>query len=81
MEDFISADPCQFEHAALFRSLQNLTLDFRMADIHCSLVYFVEMKKLMYKKSWGFRVGLVQAKYSSLTSIAPDILCVLRIRR
>lgn len=38
MEDFISADPCQFDHANLFRLLQNLTLEYRLNDPYCSLV-------------------------------------------
>lgn len=38
MEDFISADPCQFDHAALFKLLQNLTLEYRLNDPYCSLV-------------------------------------------
>lgn len=38
MEDFISADPCTFDHAALFRILQNLTLDYRLNDPYASLV-------------------------------------------
>lgn len=40
MEDFISADPCQFDHHAFFRTLQTETLDYRLNDIYCSLVSF-----------------------------------------
>ncbi|CAH1121033.1 unnamed protein product [Ceutorhynchus assimilis] len=40
MEDFISADPCQFDHSTLFKTLQNLTLDYRLADMYCSLGWF-----------------------------------------
>ncbi|XP_019765396.1 calcium-dependent secretion activator isoform X3 [Dendroctonus ponderosae] len=40
MEDFISADPCQFDHAVLFRLLQSLTLEYRLADMYCSLGWF-----------------------------------------
>ncbi|XP_050314214.1 calcium-dependent secretion activator isoform X4 [Anthonomus grandis grandis] len=40
MEDFISADPCHFDHASLFKTLQNLTLDYRLADMYCSLGWF-----------------------------------------
>ncbi|VEN64081.1 unnamed protein product, partial [Callosobruchus maculatus] len=35
MEDFISADPCQFDHASLFKLLQNLTLEYRLNDPYC----------------------------------------------
>lgn len=38
MEDFISADPCTFDHASLFKLLQNLTLEYRLNDPYCSLV-------------------------------------------
>ncbi|XP_044742192.1 calcium-dependent secretion activator isoform X2 [Chrysoperla carnea] len=40
MEDFISADPCTFDHASLFKLLQNLTLDYRLNDPYCSLGWF-----------------------------------------
>lgn len=38
MEDFISADPCTFDHASLFKTLQNLTLEYRLNDPYASLV-------------------------------------------
>ncbi|XP_019699908.1 calcium-dependent secretion activator isoform X1 [Harpegnathos saltator] len=40
MEDYISADPCKFDHAALFKYLQNLILDYRLNDPYCSLGWF-----------------------------------------
>ncbi|XP_063992218.1 calcium-dependent secretion activator isoform X2 [Diachasmimorpha longicaudata] len=40
MEDFISADPCKFDHATIFNFLQNLTLDYRLNDPYCSLGWF-----------------------------------------
>ncbi|XP_044576566.1 calcium-dependent secretion activator isoform X2 [Cotesia glomerata] len=40
MEDFISADPCKFDHPSLFKFLQNLTLDYRLNDPYCSLGWF-----------------------------------------
>ncbi|XP_043069340.1 calcium-dependent secretion activator isoform X6 [Drosophila bipectinata] len=40
MEDFISADPCKFDHAALFKTLQNLTLEYRLNDPYASLGWF-----------------------------------------
>ncbi|XP_055703965.1 calcium-dependent secretion activator isoform X17 [Phlebotomus papatasi] len=40
MEDFISADPCTFDHHSLFALLQNLTLDFRLNDPYASLGWF-----------------------------------------
>ncbi|KAF5288803.1 hypothetical protein FQA39_LY15231 [Lamprigera yunnana] len=40
MEDFISADPCQFDHASLFKLLQNLTLEYRLNDPYSSLGWF-----------------------------------------
>ncbi|KAL1420799.1 hypothetical protein MTO96_023793 [Rhipicephalus appendiculatus] len=38
MDEFISADPNRFDHHGLFRMLQTLTLDYRLADPYCSLV-------------------------------------------
>lgn len=38
MEEFISADPCKFDHASLFKTLQTLALDYRLNDPYCSLV-------------------------------------------
>ncbi|XP_049805298.1 calcium-dependent secretion activator-like [Schistocerca serialis cubense] len=40
MEEFISADPCKFDHASLFKMLQTLTLDYRLSDPYCSLGWF-----------------------------------------
>lgn len=46
MEDFISADPCTFDHASLFKVLQNLTLEYRLNDPYCSLVMTKELAGL-----------------------------------
>lgn len=52
MEDYISADPCQFDHAQLFKLLQNLALDYRLNDPFASMVsvvyYFQSWKKKFY---------------------------------
>ncbi|XP_034474432.1 calcium-dependent secretion activator isoform X4 [Drosophila innubila] len=40
MEDYISADPCTFDHANLFKTLQNLTLEYRLNDPYASLGWF-----------------------------------------
>lgn len=40
MEDYVSADPCKFDHASLFKTLQTLTLDYRLNDPYCSLGWF-----------------------------------------
>lgn len=40
MEELISADPNRFDHHTLFRHLQTLTLDYRLADPYCSLGWF-----------------------------------------
>ncbi|XP_043657646.1 calcium-dependent secretion activator isoform X3 [Drosophila teissieri] len=40
MEDFISTDPCTFDHATLFKTLQNLTLEYRLNDPYASLGWF-----------------------------------------
>ncbi|XP_054720268.1 calcium-dependent secretion activator 1-like [Uloborus diversus] len=40
MDEFISADPCKFNHHALFRTLQTTALDYRLNDQYCSLGWF-----------------------------------------
>ncbi|XP_045519637.1 calcium-dependent secretion activator isoform X9 [Pieris brassicae] len=40
MEDYIQADPCQFDHQQLFSILQSLTLKYRLQDPYCSLGWF-----------------------------------------
>ncbi|XP_037295588.1 calcium-dependent secretion activator isoform X4 [Manduca sexta] len=40
MEDYIQADPCQFDHHQLFCMLQSLTLKYRLQDPYCSLGWF-----------------------------------------
>ncbi|XP_054746385.1 calcium-dependent secretion activator-like [Anastrepha obliqua] len=40
MEDYISADPCAFDHASFFKVLQNLTLEYRLNDPYASLGWF-----------------------------------------
>jgi len=42
MEEFISADPCKFDHASLFKMLQTQTLDYRLNDPYCSLVWYYD---------------------------------------
>lgn len=73
MEDFISADPCTFEHATLFKLLQNLTLEFRLNDPYCSLVSTSFKLKLGYFDYCGVlrdRVGSVLVRSSSWTNTA-----------
>lgn len=38
MEEFISANPCKFDHAFLFQLLQRQTLDHRLNDSYSCLV-------------------------------------------
>lgn len=38
MDEFISANPCSYDHASLFEMLQRLTLDHRLNDTFCCLV-------------------------------------------
>ncbi|KAK7576314.1 hypothetical protein V9T40_012600 [Parthenolecanium corni] len=40
MEEYISADPCKFDHKSLFKTLLTLTLDYRLADPYCSMGWF-----------------------------------------
>ncbi|KAL4655944.1 calcium-dependent secretion activator 1 isoform X6 [Arapaima gigas] len=40
MDEFISANPCSFDHASLFETLQRLTLDHRLNDSYSCLGWF-----------------------------------------
>nr|XP_056702096.1 calcium-dependent secretion activator 2 isoform X4 [Euleptes europaea] len=40
MDEFISANPCKFDHATLFRVLQRQTLDHRLNDSYSCLGWF-----------------------------------------
>ncbi|RLW06425.1 hypothetical protein DV515_00004389 [Chloebia gouldiae] len=40
MDEFISANPCKFDHASLFRLLQRETLDHRLNDSYSCLGWF-----------------------------------------
>ncbi|XP_042078968.1 calcium-dependent secretion activator 1 isoform X10 [Haplochromis burtoni] len=40
MDEFISANPCSFDHASLFEMMQRLTLDHRLNDTFCCLGWF-----------------------------------------
>ncbi|XP_078803624.1 calcium-dependent secretion activator 1 isoform X16 [Oryzias latipes] len=40
MDEFISANPCNFDHASLFELLQRLTLDHRLNDSYSCLGWF-----------------------------------------
>ncbi|XP_059800237.1 calcium-dependent secretion activator 1 isoform X4 [Hemitrygon akajei] len=40
MDEFISANPCMFDHATLFETLQRLTLDHRLNDSYSCLGWF-----------------------------------------
>uniref|UniRef100_A0A8C7UP49 Ca2+-dependent activator protein for secretion b n=1 Tax=Oncorhynchus mykiss TaxID=8022 RepID=A0A8C7UP49_ONCMY len=40
MDEFISANPCSFDHASLFEIVQRLTLDHRLNDTFCCLGWF-----------------------------------------
>lgn len=38
MDEFISANPCNFDHGSLFELVQRLTLDHRLNDSYSCLV-------------------------------------------
>ncbi|XP_048879581.1 calcium-dependent secretion activator 1 isoform X9 [Brienomyrus brachyistius] len=40
MDEFISTNPCSFDHASLFETLQRLTLDHRLSDSYSCLGWF-----------------------------------------
>jgi calcium-dependent secretion activator len=70
MEDYISADPCQFEHAQIFKLLQNLTLDYRLNDpfasmvcpVHVTIYFFLTICNYFLKNI--LNTGMVQSRTS-----------------
>lgn len=46
MDEFISANPCSFDHASLFEMVQRLTLDHRLNDTFCCLVRFSYVSRM-----------------------------------
>lgn len=40
MEEYVSTDPCTYDHATLFKLLQSATLDYRLNDPYASLVTY-----------------------------------------
>ena len=38
LDEYVTADPCKFNHANLFKTLQTLTLDYRLNDAYTCLV-------------------------------------------
>ncbi|CAB1353591.1 unnamed protein product [Coregonus sp. 'balchen'] len=42
MDEFISANPCSFDHSSLFEMVQRLTLDHRLNDSYSCLVFVMD---------------------------------------
>lgn len=38
LDEFVMANPCNFDHSSLFKILQTLTLDYRLGDAYTCLV-------------------------------------------
>lgn len=55
MDEFISSNPCNFDHASLFETVQRLTLDHRLNDSYsCLASIFFDLQQLkhdIFKKS------------------------------
>lgn len=84
MEDFISADPCTFDHHSVFKLLQHLTLDYRLNDPYASMVRFsfqsifqFEMITFCSLLLFYNRAGSVPAKCSSWTNIVRVMVCAV----
>ena len=55
LDEFVQANPSKFMHAELFRTLQKLTLDYRLNDIYTCLVCASFRSFFLYQTS-QFRV-------------------------
>lgn len=56
MDEFISANPCSFDHASLFEMVQRLTLDHRLNDTFCCLVRGLLIRVYV---AWGWSCWLI----------------------
>ena len=52
-DEFVSADPCEFNHAELFQILQRLTLEYRMNEAYTCLVCINTVRPLCSHYSQG----------------------------
>lgn len=48
MDEFISANPCNFDHGSLFELVQRLTLDHRLNDSYSCLVRTVFLELFLW---------------------------------
>lgn len=53
MDEFISANPCNFDHGSLFELVQRLTLDHRLNDSYSCLVRKDFISTLLFQTCWG----------------------------
>lgn len=66
MDEFISANPCNFDHGSLFELVQRLTLDHRLNDSYSCLV----------RKDWikfnclKVKVNCLMGKFKPLLTLA-----------
>lgn len=72
MDEFISANPCNFDHGSLFELVQRLTLDHRLNDSYSCLVRKDFQSVLLSETllhSWvknGIKEGFLREKVKSL---------------
>lgn len=52
MDEFISANPCSFDHSSLFEMVQRLTLDHRLNDSYSCLVRKVKSSGSLILLLW-----------------------------
>lgn len=68
MDEFISANPCNFDHASLFESVQRLTLDHRLNDSYSCLV-----RKTVFQafgSSWMDKTKVVKPKQDGVNQVS-----------
>ncbi|NXI49829.1 CAPS2 protein, partial [Chloroceryle aenea] len=67
MDEFISANPCKFDHASLFRLLQRQTLDHRLNDSYSCLFF------------WCYRQYIFLPPFCLLFLLGHLLLCKLKL--
>lgn len=56
MDEFISSNPCNFDHASLFEMVQRLTLDHRLNDSYsCLASIFFGLQQFKHNIFFSFK--------------------------
>lgn len=81
MDEFISSNPCNFDHASLFEMVQRLTLDHRLNDSYsCLASIFFSLQQFKPYNFFLNKIFLylsIRSSFSPLQSPFNNYKCVL----